>query len=269
MVNYKYDNALHNAAAICDVEGLRRCLTPEALAACPINTRDRDDHTALHALCRYEGPRRDDDLYDLRRADDRNAEDVEVCVQLLVDAGADLEAHEENGWSPLHAVAWSSGDLGTEATSRLTTLLLRHGAKVDNRDNTVYSTLIHAAAAHGPSSMVSLLLKAGAAVNVLTEGDPRATPLDMALLFTRRTTLPILLRAGGVLNRYLRRGPDVGRLDQDCADYLAKVHAAGGFKKYEKAHLATLTKTFAPKFPMLPPEMVRHILTFGFRAGFY
>ena len=66
MVNYKYDNALHNAAAICDVEGLRRCLTPEALAACPINTRDRDDHTALHALCRYEGPRRDDDLYDLR-----------------------------------------------------------------------------------------------------------------------------------------------------------------------------------------------------------
>ena len=111
MVNYKYESALHNAAAI--------CLTPEALAACPINTRDRDDHTALHALCRYEGPRRDDDLYDLRRVDDRNAEDVEVCVQLLVDAGADLEAHEENGWSPLHAVAWSSGDLGTEATSRL------------------------------------------------------------------------------------------------------------------------------------------------------
>ena len=23
------------------------------------------------------------------------------------------------------------------------------------------------------------------------------------------------------------------------------------------------------KFPMLPPEMVRHILTFGFHAGFY
>jgi len=51
--------------------------------------------------------------------------------------------------------------------------------------------------------------------------------------------------------------------------YLAKVDAAGGFKKYEQAHLATLTKTFAPKFPMLPPEMVQHILTFGFHAGFY
>ena len=41
------------------------------------------------------------------------------------------------------------------------------------------------------------------------------------------------------------------------------------WKKFEQAHLATLTKTFAPKFPMLPPEMVRHILTFGFHAGFY
>ena len=51
--------------------------------------------------------------------------------------------------------------------------------------------------------------------------------------------------------------------------YLSRVHHAGGFKKYEQAHLETLTKTFAPKFPMLPPEMVRHILTFGFHAGFY
>ena len=51
--------------------------------------------------------------------------------------------------------------------------------------------------------------------------------------------------------------------------YLAKVDAGGGFKRYEQAHLAKLTKTFAPKFPMLPPEMVRHILTFGFHAGYY
>ena len=36
-----------------------------------------------------------------------------------------------------------------------------------------------------------------------------------------------------------------------------------------EAHLAKLTRTFAPKFPVLPPEMVRHILTFGFHAGYY
>ena len=104
---------------------------------------------------------------------------------------------------------------------------------------------------------------------VLTEGYPPATPLDMALLFTRRTTLPILLRAGGALIRYLRRGPDVGRLDQDCADYLAKVEAGGGFKKYEQAHLATLTNTFEPKFTMLPKELVRHVVSFWLHAGYY
>ena len=51
--------------------------------------------------------------------------------------------------------------------------------------------------------------------------------------------------------------------------YFQKVVDAGGWKKFEQAHLAKLTKTFAPKFPMLPPEMVRHILTFGFHAGYY
>ena len=81
MVNYTYENALHNAALKCDLEALLRCLTPEALAACPIDTRDRDEleSTALHALCRYAREYREDES---RRVDDRNA-DVEVCLQLL------------------------------------------------------------------------------------------------------------------------------------------------------------------------------------------
>ena len=70
MVDNRYANALHNAAHKCDVEALRRCLTPEALAACPIDARDRDNHTVLHALCRYTGPGYDPS----RRVDDRNAE---------------------------------------------------------------------------------------------------------------------------------------------------------------------------------------------------
>ena len=94
----------------------------------------------------------------------------------------------------------------------------------------------------------------------------------MAVEHGHRTTVSILLRAGGVLDRHQRGGPlssfSWGR-SRSCEYYIAKVDAGGGFKKYEQAHLATLTKTFAPKFPMLPPEMVRHILTFGFHAGFY
>ena len=275
MVNYKYESALHNAAAI--------CLTPEALAACPINTRDRDDHTALHALCRYEGPRRDDDLYDLRRVDDRNAEDVEMCVQLLVDAGADLEARDYIGCTPLQDVAWfSSTNLGTEATLRLTSLLLRHGASVEPRDNSYDdSTLLHAAASSAPSSMVSLLLKAGAAVNARTvvgNGTPPATPLDMAFYYGRRTTVPILLRAGGVLNQYQRSsGSDSGRSfplppgargKGPIEYYLAKVDAGGGFKKYAQVHLARVTKTFQSKLG-LPARPARLVAEYWLHAGFY
>ena len=124
MANHQYANALHNAAQNCDVEALRRCLTPEALEACPIDITDQRHNTALHALCRYEGPWRDDES---RRVDDRNPEDVEVCVQLLMEAGADLEARDHIGCTPLQDVAWfSSTNLGTEATLRLTSLLLRH-----------------------------------------------------------------------------------------------------------------------------------------------
>ena len=52
-------------------------------------------------------------------------------------------------------------------------------------------------------------------------------------------------------------------------EYLSKVDAAGGFKKYEKAHLATLTKTFVPKFTMLPKELVRHVVSVWLHAGYY
>ncbi len=163
MVNYQYATALHNAAAICDVEALRRCLTPEALAARPIDTRDIGQRTALHALCNYEGHRHGED--------DRNAEDVEACLQLLVEAGADLEARDWLGRTPLHVVARppfrAFTNLRTEATLRLTSLLLRHGADVNSEEEDYdYPTLLHRAALSDNSSMATLLVKAGASGGV-------------------------------------------------------------------------------------------------------
>ena len=276
MVNFHYENALHNAAQKCDVEALHRCLTPEALAACPIDTRDRDEleSTALHALCRYAREYREDES---RRDDDRNA-DIEVCLQLLVEAGADLEARDIIGCTPLQVVAWYSNyNLGTEATLRLTSLLLRHGAKVDTRDNDG-STLLHAAASFAHQSLVNLLLKAGAAVNALTQNvhvgtRTPATPLDMAFVHERRTTVPILLRAGGELNRYqrnLRRlnfGPKNRRI-KSLRRYLAKVDDIGGFKKYAQAHLARVTTTFKSKLS-LPARPARLVVEFWLHAGYY
>ena len=54
------------------------------------------------------------------------------------------------------------------------------------------------------------------------------------------------------------------------AAYLRKVRAAGGIKKYERAHLNALAATFAPKFShLLPPELVRRVAEYAFHVGDY
>ena len=50
---------------------------------------------------------------------------------------------------------------------------------------------------------------------------------------------------------------------------LFKVRAAGGIKKYERAHLNAIAATFIPKLPLLPPEMVRRVVEYAFHVGDY
>jgi len=52
--------------------------------------------------------------------------------------------------------------------------------------------------------------------------------------------------------------------------YLAKVHAAGGWKRYERAHRMRLTSTFARVlFPRVPTEVVSHIVDLWAHVGYY
>ena len=74
----------------------------------------------------------------------------------------------------------------------------------------------------------------------------------------QRRLYPILLRAGATLQT---------RLYYD--DYLLKVRAAGGFRRYERDHLNALAATFLPKLPRLPPELVRRIVEYAFHVGDY
>ena len=48
-----------------------------------------------------------------------------------------------------------------------------------------------------------------------------------------------------------------------------KVRAAGGIKKYERAHLDAIAATFIPKLQLLPPEMVRRVVEYAFHVGDY
>ena len=50
--------------------------------------------------------------------------------------------------------------------------------------------------------------------------------------------------------------------------YFQKVIDAGGFKKYEQAHLAALTATFAPKL-RLPVRPARLVAEYWGHAGYY
>ena len=62
---------------------------------------------------------------------------------------------------------------------------------------------------------------------------------------------------------------------QILQNYLMKVFLSGPggvrgtFATYEKAHRARLAKTFAPKFPQLPAEIVPTIVAFAFHTGWY
>ena len=51
--------------------------------------------------------------------------------------------------------------------------------------------------------------------------------------------------------------------------YMRKIVMAGSFKRYEQNHLNAITAMFVPKFPVLPPEMVRSVVEYAFHVGDY
>ena len=106
MMNPRTNRApIHDAALKCDVEGLRRCLTPEALAVRPVNARRAGGLAAIHMLCgSYSAS-----VAMYVQTGERNAETVEACFHLLREAGADLNARDNAGRTPLLHVANCSG----------------------------------------------------------------------------------------------------------------------------------------------------------------
>ena len=51
---------------------------------------------------------------------------------------------------------------------------------------------------------------------------------------------------------------------------MQRVRDEGGFANLARLHLNKVTDTFAPKFAgRLPPEIVRHVVSFWLHAGYY
>ncbi len=160
---------------------------------------------------------------------DTGREDYVGCVEALLEAGADATVANRYGNTPLHYLTTNR-----YASDRIAMLLINAGARPTNN-------------CHGRSP-----------VRDIEPEPPFRDGIDE--FRAARRVAPILLRAGADMS-YLK--PPFHN------PYLETIHTAGGFKAHEKQHADALVATFAPKFPVLPPEMVRHIVFFWAHVGFY
>ena len=96
---------------------------------------------------------------------------IEAVKQHLA-AGADVNAKEEYGVTPLHRVAY-------EGHKEIAELLIAKGADVDAKDKQGWTPL-HFAAQFGHKEVVELLIAKGADLNAKDDDDDGKTPLDYA-----------------------------------------------------------------------------------------
>ena len=168
-----------------------------------------------------------------------------ACLELLRDAGADLEAADGNGMTPLHYAA-RRGD------TKIVSLLVETGVDVDAKTPDE-ETALHLAVRQRATDCVEVLLAAGASPH-LRDFHGR-TPFDVG----HPRTWPLLLRAGAEIP---------STVFVITRPYIVRVRNAGGFKKYALDHLTRITPTFASML-RLPAQPARRVAEFWLHAGYY
>ena len=118
--------------------------------------------------------------------------DNPAIVQLLLRAGADPQAVDNEGLTPLHRGAVNSNPV-------VTAHLLAAGADPNALDNEGYTPLHHSAAGGASGRVIARLLAAGA--DPLAESNDGRTPLHSALRYAVvRDVISALVQGGGAAN---------------------------------------------------------------------
>ena len=110
---------------------------------------------------------------------------IEIGKRLL-ERGADVNACDNDGWTPLYLAAWS-GRL------EFVRMLLEHGALI-NTPGDDGRTPLHMASIEGHVGVISLLLEHGADPNACDKGGK--TPSDLALDLGRGNIVELLAESG-------------------------------------------------------------------------
>ena len=230
--------AIHKAARAGNVEKLRRLL---AEGVSPDAT-DNEERTPLHLLCEYNNVGYNASSPLALRTQQRYAYDRLDCFKLLRDAGANLEATTKWDSKPIHCTACSG-------SVELLSLLVQSGVNVD-AITTNDSTALHVAVRKREIDCVQVLLAAGADIDARSTSGGSSFDIALSPLYGDRRLWPLFLRAGAEI-------PTDNTHAQFRDPYIVRVRNAGGWKKYEQAHLARIASIL--ETPLLPRGLYSQI----------